>query len=187
MLRQSGYFEARKIWARANKLYTVFPMVSYATPETTSGNPDRAPDTLYHLFAESAARGSKGRLGLYMQSRFPHQDHRAPLTAERYTRLEGFIDLFRDFQPWLAPVTDHKQTQIRRHLFAPEAAAFAGQKTNIKGGLSNSVILRDNNPTAFLTNLIWNTRSQHQCFQFGPRDVQKIGKILPQDPNAQIL
>ena len=47
--------------------------------------------------------------------------------------------------------------------------------------------MRDNNPTAFLTNLIWNTRSQHQCFQFGPRDVQEIGKILPQDPNAQIF
>ena len=191
MLRQSGCFVARKIWAGANKLYTAFPMVSYATPETapdtTSGTPDRAPDTLNHLFAESAARGSKGRVGLYMQSRFPHQDHRAPLTAAKYTVLEGFFDLFRDCQPWLAQATDDKQTQIHGHLFAPEAAAFAGQKTTVKGGLSNSATLRDNNPTAFLTNLIWNTRSQHQCFQFGPRDVQEIGKILPQDPNAQIF
>ena len=48
-------------------------------------------------------------------------------------------------------------------------------------------MLRDNNPTAFLTYLIWNTRGQHQCFQFGPHDVQKIGKILPQDSNAQIF
>ncbi len=38
----------------------------------------------------------------------------------------------------------------------------------------------------FLTNLIWNTRGEHQCFQFGPRDSQLITGELARDPNAQI-
>ena len=183
ILGQSGCFVARKLWAGADKLYTAFPMAS----DTTRDSTHRSSDALNHLFAESAARGSKGRVGLYMQSRFPHQDPHAPLTAAKYTVLEGFFDLFHDFEAWLSQTTDNKQAQIHGHLFAHEAAVFAGQKTTIRGGLSNSATLRDNNPTAFLTNLIWNTRGQHQCFQFGPHDVQKIGKILPQDSNAQIF
>jgi hypothetical protein len=38
----------------------------------------------------------------------------------------------------------------------------------------------------FLTNLIWNTRGERQCFQFGPADNQKIGPLLAKDPNADV-
>ena len=38
----------------------------------------------------------------------------------------------------------------------------------------------------FLTNLIWNTRGERQCFQFGPRDNQDISWDIAKDPNAQI-
>jgi hypothetical protein len=47
-------------------------------------------------------------------------------------------------------------------------------------------VLRDYNPCGFLTNLIWNTRGERQCFMFGPRDNQEITWLVAMDPNAQI-
>ena len=80
-----------------------------------------------------------------------------------------------------------EKNQIHGHLFAPDRAEFSNPQTTINGAISDSAKLRDNNPTAFLTNLIWNTHGQHQYFQFVPRDIQKIGKTLSQDPNTQIF
>lgn len=37
-----------------------------------------------------------------------------------------------------------------------------------------------------MSNLIWNTRGERQCFQFGPRDTQAINWFLARDKNAQI-
>jgi hypothetical protein len=37
-----------------------------------------------------------------------------------------------------------------------------------------------------LTNLIWNTRGERQCFQFGPADNQAINWRISKDHNAQI-
>ncbi|MEH6775022.1 MAG: glycosyl transferase, partial [Cereibacter changlensis] len=39
---------------------------------------------------------------------------------------------------------------------------------------------------AFLTSLIWNTRGERQCFQFGPGDRQDIARFFAADPNAQV-
>ena len=93
VLRRSGCFVARKIWDGAEQLYTDFQM--------TTNTAVVAPDELNRLFAASAGRGRKGRVSLYMQSRFPHQDHRQPLTAAPYIVLEGFSDLFSQCQSWL--------------------------------------------------------------------------------------
>ena len=38
----------------------------------------------------------------------------------------------------------------------------------------------------FLTNLIWNGREQHHCFQFGPADSQEICWTLAKDTQASI-
>jgi hypothetical protein len=54
------------------------------------------------------------------------------------------------------------------------------------GALSDSARLRDYNTRSFLTSLIWNTRGERQCFQFGPADNQAIAWFLAMDPNAQI-
>ena len=37
-----------------------------------------------------------------------------------------------------------------------------------------------------MTSLIWNTRGEWQCFQFGPKDNQDLNWIIAGDPNAQI-
>ena len=138
MLGQSGCFVARKLWAGADKLYTAFPMVSYATPETapdtTSATAQaESPDALNHLFAESAARGSKGRVGLYMQSRFPHQDHRAPLTAAKYTVLEGFFRSFPRLSA-LACTGNRRQTNPNtRTPVRPRSRRFCGPENHRKG------------------------------------------------------
>jgi hypothetical protein len=46
--------------------------------------------------------------------------------------------------------------------------------------------VRDYNPRSFLTSLIWNTRGERQCFQFGPGDAQAVTTFLAGDPNASI-
>ena len=86
-------------------------------------------------------------------------------------------------KPWL---TDTTGAKVHGHLFGPDRAEFAQGETIINGALSDCATLRDYNPTAFLSNLIWNTRGERQCFQFGPADTQDINWLLARDKNAQI-
>ena len=71
-------------------------------------------------------------------------------------------------------------------FFAPRRARFAGGADTYAGGLSASAKLRDYNPEAFLTNLIWNTRGERQVFMFGPQDNQRPCVFMANDHNAQI-
>jgi hypothetical protein len=119
-----------------------------------------------------------------MQSRFPTKSRGGNTAAALYGVMEGFADLFHDFQPWLAQVA---HARVHGHLFAPDRVQFAGGGTVFKGGLSDSATLRDYNPRSFLTNLIWNGRGERQCFLFGPDDVQAVTDFLAGDRNAHIF
>ena len=93
--------------------------------------------------------------------------------------FSGFADLFDDFHGWLAKAAE---ARVHGHLFAVDRVQFAGNETIFKGGLSDSAALRDYNPRSFLTNLVWNSRGEKQCFLFGPSDAQLITEFLGQDP-----
>ncbi len=179
LLRRSDCFVARKIWPHANKLYRVF------LTEEGKGQPEAQPNPgkIDRLFSKAVDRRLKGRPGLYMQSRYPEEDWENGRTAAPYSVFEGFSDLFEDFQTWLGKVTG---TRVHGHLFAPGRAEFAGGEAIYNGCLSDSAALRDYNPRNFLTNLIWNTRGERQCFQFGPSDTQGISWFIAKDPNATI-
>jgi len=179
LLRRSDCFIARKIWPRANKLYRVF------LTEEGQGQPAAEPNPgkIDRLFSKAVERRTKGRAGLYMQSRFPNENWENGKTAAPYSVFEGFSEVFEDFEGWLARVTG---ARVHGHLFAPDRAHFAGGATIYNGGLSDCASLRDYNPKSFLTNLLWNTRGERQCFQFGPADTQKIGWFLATDLNASI-
>jgi hypothetical protein len=179
LLRRSDCFVARKIWPHAEGLYQAFLRPagrSLALSEPNPGKIDR-------LFAHAVERRTRGRPGLYMQSRFPNSDHENGLTAGTFAVCEGLDALCEDFEPWLAGITG---ARVHGHLFAPDRAEFEGRVPIFAGCLSDSATLRDYNPQAFLTSLIWNTRGETQCFQFGPADTQKIGAFLVRDTNAQI-
>ena len=118
-----------------------------------------------------------------MQSRYPLKDHENGKTAGPYSVFHGFSDLFEEFDLWLGRTVGGR---VHGHLFAPERAEFAGGETVYNGCLSDSAALRDYNPQSFLTNLIWNTRGDRQCFQFSPRDNQACNWFMATDPNAQI-
>jgi hypothetical protein len=75
---------------------------------------------------------------------------------------------------------------VHGHLFAPDRVEFAGGATVFDGAIPDSAALRDYNPRSFLTNLVWATRGERQCFQFGPGDVQAVMPLLAGDANAQI-
>ncbi|MFP3656226.1 hypothetical protein SB777_35540, partial [Burkholderia sp. SIMBA_052] len=89
--------------------------------------------------------------------------------------FQGFAELFEDFEIWLGRATG---TRVHGHLFAPERAEFSGAQPLFNGCLSDSAVQRDHNPESFLANLIWNTRGERQCFQFGPRDTQKANSFM---------
>jgi hypothetical protein len=179
LLRRSDCFVARKIWPQANRLYEAFLNPAQGAIKQTEPNPGK----IDRIFAKAVDRRTRGRPGLYMHSRFPNEDWENGVTCSSYSVFEGFAELFEDFEPWLSKATG---AQVHGHVFAPERAEFANGQKMINGCLSDSATLRDYEPKAFLTSLIWNTRGERQIFQFGPNDNQDISWLLAKDPNAQI-
>ncbi|MWD27927.1 glycosyl transferase [Aquicoccus sp. SCR17] len=179
LLRRSDCFVARKIWPHADRLYEAFLGDNAGIARQTEPNPGK----IDRIFAKAVDRRTKGRAGLYMHSRFPNEDWENGMTSGQYSVFEGFAELFEDWESWLARATG---ARVHGHLYAPERAEFAGGQRVINGALSDSAGLRDMNPRAFLTNLIWNTRGERQIFQFGPADNQAISWSIAKDPNAQI-
>ena len=179
LLRRSDCFVARKIWPYANRLYSTFLSDDEGALKRTEPNPGK----IDRIFSKAVERRTRGRGGLYMQSRMPRQDFENGITAAPYSVFEGFAELFEDFEPWLSRATG---ARVHGHLFDRDAVNFAGEETAINGALGDNVKLRDYNPAAFLTNLIWNTRGERQCFQFGPNSSQAINWHMAKDPKAQI-
>ncbi len=179
LLRRSDCFVARKVWHSANRLYQTFLTDHEGALTPAEPNPGK----IDRVFSKAVERRVRGRDGLYMQSRFPRAATERSLTAFPYSVFQGFTELFEDFEPWL---TNAIGGRVHGHLFGSERAQFAEDETIINGALSDCATLRDYNPSAFLSNLIWNTRGERQCFQFGPTDIQKINEFLTQDQNAHI-
>lgn len=182
LLRRSECFMARKIWPGAGRLYAHF-----LAPREATSDAEPQPSRIDRHFARATAQRVRGRAGLYMASRYPGKNRENGKTAEPYSVFQGFAEVFQDFEGWLAAVAS---CRVHGHLFAPHKAEFAGREKVFTGGLSDSATLRDYNPRAFLTNLLWSTRGERQCFQFGPGDTQGPGFdllwFMAADSNAQI-
>lgn len=179
LLRRSDCFVARKIWPHAGKLYKAF----LTDPEGAMKKTEPNPAKIDRIFAKAVERRTRGRPGLYMQSRFPYDGWENGVTSGRYSVFEGFADLFEDFEHWLAKVSG---ARVHGHLFALDRVHYSVDQNVINGALCDSPEMRDYNPFAFLSSVVWNTRGEHQCFQFGPSDSQEIAKKIARDPNAQI-
>ncbi len=179
LLRRSDCFVARKIWPQAERLYRTFLSPSLASAERAEPSPAK----IDRIFSKALDRRTNGRAGLIMHSRFPREGFEKGKTCAPYSVFEGFTELFEDFEDWLDRMTG---TRVHGHLFAPGKVEYAGRQNVFAGALSDSAALRDYNPKGFLTSLIWNTRGERQCFQFGPRDNQEISWLMATDPNAQI-
>lgn len=179
LLRRSDCFVARKIWPHANRLYDAFLSDPAGAMKRTEPNPGK----IDRIFAKAVERRTRGRPGLYMQSRFPNEDWENGVTAAPYSVFQGFTEIFENFEPWLAKATG---ARVHGHLFHPDKVEFAEGQSTLNGALGNSAKTRDYNPNSFLANLIWNTRGERQCFQFGPRDNQEVIWRVAKDPNAQI-
>ncbi|MBY5971743.1 beta-1,6-N-acetylglucosaminyltransferase [Ferrimonas balearica] len=179
LLRRSDCFVARKIWPHANRLYRAFltdPAGAMKKREPNPGKIDR-------IFSKAVERRTRGRAGLYMQSRYPRDGWEGGLTGTKYSVFQGFAELYEDFEPWLARTTG---CRVHGQIFGPGDAAFAGGQPVINGALTASATLRDYAPRDFLTNLLWNTRGERQCFQFSPRGNQAVTWDMAKDLNAQI-
>jgi hypothetical protein len=179
LLRRSDCFVARKIWPHADRLYRAFLGEAGGLAKGAEPNPGK----IDRIFAKAVDRRTRGRPGLYMQSRFPNEGWENGVTSSPYSVFEGFAELFLDFETWLARATG---ARVHGHLFAPGRVEFDGRQTTFAGALSDSAAIRDYNPRMFLRNLIWNTRGERQCFQYGPADNPAISWDIAKDPNAQI-
>jgi hypothetical protein len=179
LLRRSDCFMARKIWPHADRLYQAF--LSDAPGSGMMAEPQ--PSKIDRIFSKAVDRRTRGRPGLVMQSRFPREGWENGVTSGKYSVFQGFSDLFEDFEPWLTKATE---ARVHGHVFAPDRVEFSGGLTTMNGALSDSAAIRDNDSEGFVRNLIWNTRGERQCFQYGPRDNQAISWFLAKDPNAQI-
>ena len=181
LLQRSDCFVARKIWPRANKLYRRFLGDELNTLSQVEPNPRK----LDRIFAKAIEQRKSGRAGLRMQSSFPlHEAWNLQKTCAPYSVYQGFSDLFLNFESWLEKRTG---TRVHGHLFDKAEVKFSGDAEVYNGCLSNPAKLRDYNPAAFLSSLIWNTQGEHQSFQFGPSDNQKIGGFIATDQNASVF
>ncbi|MEE9427663.1 MAG: beta-1,6-N-acetylglucosaminyltransferase [Paracoccaceae bacterium] len=179
LLRRSDCFVARKIWPSAEKLYA-----NFLSPDLASmGAAEPSPGKIDKIFSKAVDRRTNGRSGLYMHSRFPKEGFEKGKTCARYSVFEGFSEVFEGFEDWL---TNAIGGRVHGHLFGPKRAEFSGGQDIFSGALSDDAALRDYNPKSFFTSLLWNTRGEHQCFQFGPSDNQEISWLIATDPNAQI-
>ncbi|MGZ9809098.1 DUF5927 domain-containing protein [Pseudoroseicyclus sp. H15] len=178
LLRRSDCFVARKIWPHADLLYDTF--LGTALPKKDA---EPNPGKIDRVFAKAVERRTRGRPGLYMQSRFPNENWEHGITSARYCVFEGFAELFEDFAPWLGRLSGGK---VHGHLFAQDGAEFDGGGTHVAGALSAAPKLRDYNPRMFLTNLIWAARGERQCFSFGPADNQAMSWVIAKDQNANV-
>ena len=179
LLRRSDCFVARKIWPKANRLYNTFLSDDVDAMKAAEPNPAK----IDRIFSKAVDRRTRGRPGLYMQSRFPNEDWKKGITSAQYSVFEGFTELFENFEPWLAKATG---ARVHGHIYHKDRAEFDGRQGSFAGALSDNPVVRDYNSQMFLTNLIWNTRGERQCFQFGPSDSQDISWMLATDPNAQV-
>lgn len=179
MLEESGCFVARKIWPRARGLYSYFPRPIIVWPSAAEPQPAR----LSRLINRAVSRRDLGRAGLYMQSRFPRKDRENGKTSTTYGVLQGFNDLFADFEPWLA---ERLPADVHGHLMARERVEFSDRGTVGPGALSDSAALRDLDPRGFLANLV-RASHQMQVFQHSPRDCQDLSWFMATDPNARIF
>jgi hypothetical protein len=179
LLRRSDCFVARKIWPHATRLYRTFLNDDVTAMKGSEPNPGK----IDRIFSKAVDRRTRGRPGLYMQSRWPNKDWENGVTCAPYSCFQGFTELFENFEPWLAKVSG---ARIHGRLYHPDGAEFDGRQDYYAGALSKNPALRDYQSQMFLTNLIWNTRGERQCFQFSPLDDQGISWILATDPNAQV-
>ncbi|MCC6007570.1 MAG: glycosyl transferase, partial [Rhodobacteraceae bacterium] len=179
LLERSDCFVARKIWPRADKLYAAFLNDTRMTARRTPPNPRKVD----RVFQRANERRTNGRPGLLMQSRFPHPGWRKNYTAAPYSVFEGFAEVIDDFPLWLERRTG---ARVHGHLFDRTRVEFAAGAPCFAGALSDSPRLRDYNPRAFLTSLVWNSQGTQQCFQFGPGDTQAISSFFASDPNAHV-
>ncbi|MEP5759820.1 MAG: beta-1,6-N-acetylglucosaminyltransferase [Litoreibacter sp.] len=180
LLRRSNCFVARKIWPSAGRLYREF----LAESENTSPMAEPNPLRIDRLFSHATQRRVRGRSGLSMPGRFPRSDMNHDKTSGRYVVFEGFNELFDGFEAWLA---DRTGNCVHGNIFSKEAVEFADNDEFFRGSLPTNVIWRDYRCHDFLKNLIWNTRGDMQCFQFGPADQQDISEFLVADGNADIF
>ncbi|MTH76624.1 glycosyl transferase [Paracoccus aestuariivivens] len=179
LLEDSRCFVARKIWPQATALYAHFPRPLAGEPSAAEPQPERVD----RMISQAVLRRKLGRPGLYMQSRFPQKDRENGKTSGSYAVLQGFTDLFPDFEEWLSERLD---ADVHGHVMSTHGVEFAGRTGIGPGGLCDSAAMRDLDPRGFIANLI-RMSQRPQVMQLSPRDDQSLNWFMATDPNAQIF
>lgn len=179
LLKRSDCFVARKIWPNAEKLYREFLQHGDKPVKMAEPNPLR----IDRLFSRSTERRTRGRPGLYMQSRYPVDGWENGKSAGAYSVFIGLDDVVEKFETWLEARTGNP---THGRLFDPEKVKFQNAEPFFRGCISDSAELRNYDPSSFLRNLLWNGRGDHIAFQFSAADEQEIVPFLASDSNANI-
>jgi hypothetical protein len=179
LLRRSDCFVARKIWPRATSSTASFLTNGPQGRRAAWPNPGKIDRCSFK--ASNAGRGAAPGSTCRAASRTP-----AGRTGDRRA-LFGLRRLLRAVRG-LRPLARHgaRATACTAISSAPTAPSSPMASDEFNGGLSDIATLRDYNPAAFLTNLVWNTRGERQCFDFGPADTQAIARFIASDPNAHV-
>jgi len=180
LLRATDCFLARKIWPGAVGLYRHLLAPAYAMPRDS----DPAPSAVEPVLAAMASRRLEGRPGLWSAGRYPDAARTEPATSAPHVVMVGVTEAVPGVADWLTAV---RGARVHGRLFAPEGARFADGAGIGPGGLSAAVALRDDDPAAFLRNLVWATRGETQAWSLDPADAAGIVPVVAYDPNAAVV
>ncbi|MEO0990706.1 MAG: beta-1,6-N-acetylglucosaminyltransferase [Pseudomonadota bacterium] len=180
LLRRSDCFLVRKVWSRADRLYR--HLLAEGPDQASDAAPQ--PGKIDRVFSDALKRRTKGRDGLISQGRFPGYHAEGRRTATPYSVWQGTSEVFRDFDHWLE---NQGAGTVHGRLFHPDGAEFAGAQSIVQGSLSAQAALRDYNPEAFLSSLIWSTAPERQHLHMAPGDTLGIWDFILYDPKATVL
>lgn len=181
LLSQTDCFFVRKVWPGAINLYeTLLDPGREFVP--MRGSNQRA---FEEHFNQANDLRCEGRIGLFMQGRYPYvQSKGSGRTSAPYFVVIGMGKLFQNLPEWLSKKTD---TAFHGNIYAPKAVFFQGGAKFTRGNLLAHHKIRDRDPEAYLSNLIWNYRKKKQGFFFDAVDVQRVVGTIVFDPNATVI
>lgn len=181
LMAKSGAFMARKVWARADRLYS--EMLDINRVHLGEQNHLEKETTAY--FEAARALRNPTLAGKVNAGRFPTgQVAKKDKTVRSYTVLMGAKPLFPYIDDWL---NTNAGVLCHRNLFAPDRAQFANEAEIFEGNISDNRLIRNYRAPAFLSNLIWNRRDLKQAFLFDLGDNQKGHDAIFKDPNARVI
>ncbi len=175
-------FFIRKAWPGAHKLYRDLLTVNRKNFPLSKSN-EKGFNKIFTDANEIRKTGGEGR---FLQGRFPHNSvKRSGVSNVDFGVFIGLGFLFQGFPEW---AHTKKGLNVFGNLFNRRHLRFRKKAVLVAGNLSANIKLRNTHPKGFLSNFLWNQKSDKRtAFLFDMTDAQKIMPSIVKDGRAHFV